>query len=102
MKNTTVKMGAKFGAILGAILYPFLGILPAFYFGSYGALILLSKLMGGTVEPSLVVRAVVVMGALVGLASAACLFLVVGGLVGTAIGFFISPVTSKETVAETE
>ena len=39
--------------------------MPRFYFGSYGTLILLQKLMGGTVEPTLIVRAVIVMGIVV-------------------------------------
>jgi len=66
------------------------GIMPGFYFGSYGTLILLQKLMGGAVEPTLFVRAAVVMGIVVGISCAAAVSLVVGGLLGTAAGYIVS------------
>jgi hypothetical protein len=64
--------------------------MPGFYFGSYGTLILLQKLMGGAVEPTLFVRTVIVMGIVVGIACAAAVSLVVGGLLGTALGYIVS------------
>jgi hypothetical protein len=90
MKNETVKAGMKIGATIGGLVFLVLGIVPGFYFGSYGTLILLQKLMGGTVEPTLVVRAVIVMGIAVGIACAAAVSIVVGGLLGTALGFAVS------------
>ncbi|HEX9020279.1 MAG TPA: hypothetical protein VF903_03365, partial [Nitrospirota bacterium] len=66
------------------------GIMPGFYFGSYGALVILQRLTGGPVEPSLIVRAIVVMGILVGIACAATASLVVGGLFGTVAGLVVS------------
>lgn len=90
MKNQTVKAGMKIGATVGGLVFVVLGIVPGFYFGSYGTLILLQKLMGGTVEPTLLVRAVIVMGIAVGIACAAAVSIVVGGLLGTAMGFVVS------------
>jgi hypothetical protein len=90
MKNDTVKTGMKIGATVGGLVFLVFGIMPGFYFGSYGTLILLQKLMGGAVEPTLFVRAVVVMGIVVGIASAAAVSLVVGGLLGTVMGFIVS------------
>lgn len=90
MKNETVKAGMKIGATIGGLVFLVFGIMPGFYFGSFGTLILLQKLMGGTVEPTLVVRAVVVMGIAVGIACAAAVSIVVGGLLGTALGFVVS------------
>ncbi len=90
MKNETVKAGMKIGATVGGLVFLVLGIVPGFYFGSYGTLILLQKLMGGTVEPTLVVRAVVVMGIAVGIACAAAVSIVVGGLLGTVLGYVVS------------
>jgi len=66
------------------------GIMPGFYFGSYGTLILLQKLMGGAVEPTLFVRATVVMGIMVGIFCAAAVSVVVGGLLGTMAGAAIA------------
>ena len=71
MKNETVKTGMKSGATIGGLVFVVLGIVPGFYFGSYGTLIILQKLMGGAVEPTLFVRAAVVMGIVVGIACAA-------------------------------
>jgi hypothetical protein len=90
MKNETVKAGMKIGATIGGLVFLVLGIVPGFYFGSYGTLILLQRLMGGAVEPTLFVRAAVVMGIAVGIACAATVSIVVGGLLGTALGFVVS------------
>ena len=102
MKNETVKAGMKIGAAVGGLVFVVFGIMPGFYFGSYGTLILLQKLMGGTVEPTLIVRAAVVMGIVVGIACAAAVSIVVGGLLGTAMGFIVSApsaVREKQTAA---
>lgn len=103
MKNETVKAGMKIGATIGGLVFLVFGIMPGFYFGSYGTLILLQKLMSGAVEPTLFVRAVVVMGIVVGIACAAAVSLVVGGLLGTAMGFLVSApraVREKEAAVE--
>jgi hypothetical protein len=90
MKNETVKTGMKIGATVGGLVFAVFGIMPGFYFGSFGTLILLQKLIGGAVEPTLFVRAAVVMGIMVGIACAAAVSLVVGGLLGTAMGYLVS------------
>ena len=90
MKNETVKTGMKIGASIGGVVFLVFGIMPGFYFGSFGTLILLQKLMGGTVEPTLIARAIIVMGIVVGIACAAAVCLVVGGLIGTVAGVAVS------------
>jgi len=103
MKNETVKTGMKIGATVGGLVFLVFGIMPGFYFGSYGTLILLQKLSGGAVEPTLIVRALVVMGIVVGIACAAALCLVIGGLMGTAMGYIVSaPSAMKEKQAAAE
>ena len=103
MKNETVKAGMKIGASVGGLVFVVLGIVPGFYFGSYGALILLQKVMGGAVEPTLFVRAAVVMGIAVGISCAAAVCIVVGGLMGTAMGFIVSaPSALREKKEATE
>jgi hypothetical protein len=100
MKNETVKAGMKIGASIGGLVFAIFGIMPGFYFGSYGTLILLQKLMGGTVEPSLFVRAAIVMGIVVGIACVAAVSIVVGGLLGTAMGYVVSaPAAMREKQA---
>ena len=100
MKNETVKAGMKIGATVGGLVFLVFGIMPGFYFGSFGTLFLLQKLAGGPVEPTLIVRAVIVMGIMVGIACAATVCLVVGGLLGTALGYVVSPATAKNQATE--
>ena len=103
MKNETVKTGMKIGATVGGLVFLVFGIMPGFYFGSFGTLILLQKLMGGSVEPTLIARSVIVMGIMVGIACAAALCLVVGGLLGTALGYVVSaPSAIREHKAAAE
>ncbi len=101
MKNESVKTGMKIGATAGGLVFLVFGIMPGFYFGGFGTLILLQKLMGGAVEPTLFVRAAVVMGIVVGIACAATVSLVVGGLIGTVLGYIVSvPSAGREKAAE--
>ena len=99
MKNETIKAGMKIGATVGGLVFLVFGIMPGFYFGSYGTLILLQKLMGGSVDPTLFVRAAIVMGIVVGIACAAAVSIVVGGLLGTALGYLVSAPARKEKQA---
>lgn len=105
MKNEIVKTGTKIGATIGGLAFLVFGIVPGFYFGSYGTLILLQKLMGGTVEPTLFVRAAVVVGILVGISCIAAVSIVVGGLLGTALGYTVSlpsALREKKAVVSTQ
>ena len=103
MKNETVKTGMKIGATAGGLVFLVFGIMPGFYFGSFGTLILLQKLSGGTVEPTLIVRSLIVMGIMVGIACAATACLVLGGLLGTALGYIVSaPSAAREKQEVTE
>ena len=100
MKNENVKTGMRIGATIGGLVFAVFGIMPGFYFGSFGTLILLQKLMG-TVEPTLFVRAAVVCGAMVGIACAAAVSLVVGGLAGTALGYVVSaPAAMRQAASQ--
>jgi len=100
MKNETVKTGMKIGAVVGGILFLAFGVMAGFYFGSYGTLFILQKLMGGTVEPTLFVRAAIVVGIGVGIAAAGTVSIVTGGLLGTVLGYIVSvPKVMKEAKA---
>lgn len=90
MKNETVKIGSKIGATVGGLTFLTFGILPGFHFGGFGTLILLQKLTGAAIEPTLIVRAIMVMGIIVGIACAATVCLVVGSLLGTLGGYLVS------------
>lgn len=93
MTNETVKTGVKVGAIVGVITWFLFGILAGFHFGGYSTIILLNKLFG-SVEPTLIIRALIVMGMGVGIATVGSLCLVVGGLMGALVGWVVSPLMS--------
>ena len=99
MKNETIKTGMRIGATIGGLVFAVFGIMPGFYFGSFGTLIVLQKLMGA-VEPTLFVRALVVCGIMVGIASAAAVSLVVGGLAGTVLGYVVSAPTAMRQASK--
>lgn len=83
-------MGTKIGAILGGITFIIFGLLPGFYFGSYIALVITSKLAGGPVSATLLIKALVALGAIMGILCMAALFIVVGSLAGTGIGYILT------------
>ncbi|MEK7197643.1 MAG: hypothetical protein AAB151_08250, partial [Nitrospirota bacterium] len=61
-RKEMVRMGTKIGATLGGIVFLIFGLIPGFYFGSYGTLVVLKHLMGGPVEATVLVRMVVAVG----------------------------------------
>lgn len=90
----SLKVGTKIGALAGAIIFVVFGIVPGFYFGSYGTMVMLSHLTGGPVEPGLITRVAVVVGTLLGIFCMASVSIVVGSVVGTALAWVGEAVTS--------
>ncbi len=90
MMSETVKSGVKIGSTVGGLVFLLFGIMPGFYFGSYGTLLLLQKLMDGAAEPTTFVRAAIVVGIVVGISCSATVCLVAGGLLGTVAGIAVS------------
>lgn len=92
-RKEMVRMGTKVGGVLGGIAFLVFGIVPGFYFGSYGILVLMNHLFGGPLEATVLVRVAVAMGALVGIACIASVSIVVGAIFGTAVGYLSEAVT---------
>jgi hypothetical protein len=82
-----LRIGRNIGAVIGTIAFLAVGLVPAFHFGSYGTIILLSHLTGGPLEGSLLVRAAVVVGTVMGMFCMASVSIVVGSVLGTAVGW---------------
>jgi hypothetical protein len=101
-RKRTMKVGTKIGAALGAIVFLVFGIMPGFYFGSYGALVLMSRLAGGPVEPTTIVRMVTVIGVLLGLFCGAAVSIVLGSVFGTALAWAVDAIGSLGKVKQTE
>ncbi len=92
-RKEMVRMGTKVGGVLGGIAFLVFGIVPGFYFGSYGILVLMNHLFGGPLEATVLVRVAVAVGALVGIACIASVSIVVGAIFGTAVGYLSEAVT---------
>jgi uncharacterized membrane protein len=101
-RKRTMKVGTKIGAALGAIVFAVFGILPGFYFGSYGALVLMSRLAGGPVEPTTIVRMVTVIGVALGIFCGAAVSIVLGSVFGTALAWAVDLIGSAGQVKSEE
>ncbi len=101
-RKRTMKVGTKIGAALGAIVFLVFGLVPGFYFGSYGALVLMSRLAGGPVEPTTIVRMVTVVGIALGIFCGAAVSVVLGSVFGTALAWIVDVIGGLGKVKETE
>ncbi len=97
-----MQIGRKIGAVMGAIVFLIFGIMPGFYFGSYGTLVVISHLVGGSVEPNILVRMFVVVGTLLGLFCIAAVSIVLGAVFGTVVGYATEAFTAPAKVASAE
>ena len=97
----SMRIGRKIGAAIGAIVFLAFGILPGFYFGSYGTLVVLTHLFGGPVDANIIVRMMLVVGTVLGLFCTAAVSIVLGSVFGTAVGYVTELFTSPATTAET-
>ena len=101
-RTNTMKVGTKIGAGLGVLAFLVFGIVPGFYFGSYGTLVLLSHLAGGPVEPTTIVRMLTVIGIMLGIFCVGAVSIVLGSVFGTAMGYVVDVIGSLGRAKETE
>ena len=101
-RTNTMKVGTKIGAGIGVLAFLVFGIVPGFYFGSYGTLILLSHLAGEAVEPTTIVRMLTVVGIMLGIFCVGAVSIVLGSVFGTAMGYVVDVIGSLGRAKETE
>lgn len=92
MKDSTMKYmdaGRKMGAAAGATLFLLVGLVPAFYLGSFGTIALLAHLTGGSVDAGIITRMIVVVGTMLGVFCAGASSIVVGAVTGTVAGYLV-------------
>lgn len=89
-----LKVGRNIGAVIGAIVFLVFGVAPAFYFGSFGTIALLSHLAGGPVEPGILVRMMTAVGIMLGIVCIASVSIIVGAIGGTALAFLTDAISS--------
>jgi hypothetical protein len=92
-KHETVRMWTKGGAVIGAIGFLAFGIIPGFYFGSYGALMMMSHLFGGALQATVLLRVATAAGIIMGVTCVGFMSIVVGSILGTAAGYAAVAVT---------
>jgi hypothetical protein len=93
-RKRTMRAGTKIGAALGVLAFLVFGVVPGFYFGSYGVVVLLSHLAGGPVEPTTIVRMLTVVGILLGVFCVGAVSIVLGSVFGTALGYVVDVVSN--------
>ena len=86
-RKKALTVGRNIGATLGGIVFLAFGVVPAFYFGSFGTISLLSHLMGGPVEAGIIVRMATVVGILLGMVCIASVSVIVGAIFGTGLAY---------------
>jgi hypothetical protein len=100
-RKRTLKVGTKIGAALGTLVFLVFGIVPGFYFGSYGTLMLLSHLAGGPVEATTIVRMITVVGIVIGIFCTGAVSIVLGSVFGTALAYVVDAIGSLGRAKET-
>ena len=99
-RKEMIRMGTKIGAVLGGIVFLAFGLIPGFYFGSYGALVVLKHLTGGPVEPTVLVRMIIAIGIMLGIVCIASVSIVIGSILGTALGYVIEALSAPAEIKE--
>src|SRR5512139_4214863 len=101
-RTNTMKVGTKIGAAIGGLVFLVFGIVPGFYFGSYGTLLVLSHLAGKAVEPTTIVRMLTVVGIMLGIFCIGAVSIVLGSVFVTAMGYVVDVISNIGTAKETE
>ena len=60
----------------------------------------MKHLMGGSIEPTVIVRMVVAVGILLGIVCVASVSIVLGSIVGTAFGYAAEAITAPKEITE--
>jgi hypothetical protein len=74
------------GAGIGLALFLAIALLPALLYGGYAGLLLAGGIFGTPVEPTLLPRALIVFGMVLGVVAVGSLFAVLGAVAGAAVG----------------
>jgi hypothetical protein len=89
------KIPTLIGAGLGLAVFLAIALLPALLYGGYAGLLLAGGIFGTPIEPSLLPRALIVFGMVMGVVAVGSLFAVLGAAVGAAVGALTSLTMGK-------
>jgi hypothetical protein len=80
------KIPSLVGAGIGLALFIAVALLPAILYGGYAGLLLAGGIAGTPVQPTFLVKALIVFGMVLGVTGIASLFAVLGAVAGAAVG----------------
>jgi hypothetical protein len=90
MTTPRFKTHSLVGAGIGLVLFLAVGLLPTILYGGYAGVILAGGLFGTPVGAAFAVRALIVLGMVLGVTAVAALFAVAGAAAGAAVGALTS------------
>jgi hypothetical protein len=93
------KTFALVGAGTGLVAFLALALLPAILYGGYAGLLLAGGIVGTPVQPTFLVRALIVFGMVLGVTGIASLFAVLGAVAGAAVGALTTAVSPAKKAA---
>ena len=96
------KLPSLIGAGIGLALFLALALLPSILYGGYAGLLLAGGIVGTPVQPTFLVRALIVFGMVLGVTGIASLFAVLGAMVGAAVGALVGANVRKPVAQETK
>ena len=99
--KNTVRAGVKIGALTGIILFAVLGLTPALFVSGSGAVMVLAAITGGPVEPTVLMRALIIVISVTGIMALAACFTMVGSAAGAMLGY-ISEALSPSRASSSE
>ena len=91
------------GAAIGLALFLAIALLPAMLYGGYAGVLLAGGIFGTPVQPTFLVRALIVFGMVMGAIGVGSLFAVGGAVAGAAVGALTQAATpAKPATQETK
>ncbi len=92
---------ALVGAGIGLALFLAIALLPAILYGGYAGLLLAGGIVGTPVQPTFLVKGLIIFGMVLGVTGIASLFAVLGAVAGAAVGALTGKVApARKAVAD--
>ncbi len=88
------------GAAVGLAAFLAIALLPALLYGGYAGVLLAGGIFGTPVQPTFLVRALIVFGMVMGAVGVGSLFAVGGAVAGAAIGALTQAATPAKAAAQ--
>jgi hypothetical protein len=105
LKENTMNQNKLFsliGAGTGLALFLAIALLPAILYGGYAGLLLAGGIVGTPVQPTFLVKGLIVFGMVLGVTGIASLFAVLGAVAGAAVGALTGAVARKPVAQTTQ